>query len=165
MALREYVRLLRRWSWLILLGAVVAGAIAYLISRQMVPIYAASTTLLSTQVNAIGSSPDFDSLRASESLARTYVELMRKRPVLEAAIANLNLQMDTGELADNLTVRVIPNTQLMTLMVEDTDPVRAASIANELVRVFIAQNQERQAQRYAASKQSLERELARIRWR
>ncbi len=159
---KDYLRLLWRWLWLILLSAAVAGAVAYYASQQMVPVYSATTTMLSNHAPATGATPDLDSLRASESLARTYVELVRKRPVLEAVITNLDLDMPVEDLVENITVRVVPNTQLMTLTVEDTDPVRAASIANEVVSVFSEQNQQRQAQRYAASKQSLEQELTRI---
>lgn len=162
MMLKDYLRLVWRWSWLILLSAAIAGVLAYYVSSRMTPVYSATTTLLSNHAPAMGASPDLDSLRTSESLARTYVELVRKRPVLDAVIANLDLDMDARDLAEQITVKVVPNTQLMTLTVEDTDPMRAARIANEVVSVFSEQNQHRQAQRYAASKQSLEQELARI---
>ncbi len=54
----------------------------------------------------------------------------------------------------------IINTQLMTVSVQDTDPARAALLANTLVQVFSDQIQADQASRYADSKTSLEDQLA-----
>jgi capsular exopolysaccharide synthesis family protein len=158
----QYIWLVIRWSWLIALSAVVAGIVAFEVSQQIVPTYAASTTLLINQAPAASLSPDFNSVRASESLARTYVELLDKRPVLEVVIANLKLNTTPEALVKRIKVTLIPSTQVITLGVEDTDPQRAADIANEIVAVFSEQNQELQTRRYAASKQILEQELSRI---
>lgn len=162
MILQQYVRLLMRWWWLIVLSAGVAGAAAYLLSREMAPIYAASTTLLINPAPVTNAALDLDTLRASTSLGRTYSEMLRRRPVLEAVIADLQLTSSARELAQNVTVTLIPNTQLIMVTVEDTDPQRAADIANGIVRAFTAQNQVRQAQRYTLSKESLEQELIRL---
>lgn len=162
MILQPTIQLLWRWAWLIVLSAIIAGAGAFFLSQRMAPIYTASTTLLINQAPVTSVALDLDSLRASTSLARTYVELMRKRPVLEAVIDTLALDLNASELAGMVTIALVPNTQLILLTVEDTDPVRAADIANEIVNAFTLQNQERQAQRYASPKQGLEQELNRI---
>jgi len=48
---------------------------------------------------------------------------------------------------------------LIQLSVEDTDPARAAYIANEIPKVFIQQNVDLQTRRYADSKASLQRQI------
>jgi non-specific protein-tyrosine kinase len=56
-------------------------------------------------------------------------------------------------------VQPVRDTTLIEVRVEDTDPQRAAGIANALVVEFAEQNQELQTSRYAASKESLSRQL------
>lgn len=162
MELKQFLRLLWRRSWLIILMIGVAGTAAYLVSKQSVPVYEASTTLLINPARANIGALDFNALRASESVAKTYVELLSKRPVLEGVIANLQLSVKPEQLAKRMRVEIIQNTQLIDLIVEDTDPQRAADIANEIVRVFTQQNKDLQTSRYAASKQSLQQELAKV---
>lgn len=54
------------------------------------------------------------------------------------------------------------DTQLIEVRVEDTNPQQAADIANALVTEFADQNQAMQSLRYAASKQSLETQIAQL---
>jgi non-specific protein-tyrosine kinase len=82
--------------------------------------------------------------------------------VLEEVVANLKLADDPDALAGQITVSAVRDTQLIILTVEDTDPQRAADIANETVRVFSRQNQALQTSRYVDTRQSLERELAKV---
>ncbi|MFB3820099.1 MAG: Wzz/FepE/Etk N-terminal domain-containing protein, partial [Candidatus Methylomirabilales bacterium] len=44
--LRQYTALLLRWLWLIILGAFLAGASAYVVSELSTPIYEATSTLV-----------------------------------------------------------------------------------------------------------------------
>ncbi len=162
MELKQFIRLLWRWSWLIVVLIAIAGAAAYIVSKRTVPVYEASTTLLINQMPANGAAVDLNALRTSEELAGTYVALLRKRPVMEAVIANFALDTDPDQLAKRVKVSLIRDTQLIVVTVEDTDPQRAADIADEVVRVFSQQNRELQASRYAASKQNLQQELLRV---
>ncbi|MBU4186453.1 MAG: hypothetical protein KKC23_09705 [Proteobacteria bacterium] len=59
-------------------------------------------------------------------------------------------------------MKPIPNTPLMTVIVQDTDPTQAALLANTLVQVFSDQIQADQALRYTDSKKSLEDQLANL---
>jgi len=157
--LRRYFALLWQWAWLLILATVLTGGVAYLVSRRTTPVYQAATTLLINEAPATRSA-DYASVLASERLARTYTELITKKPVLEAVIAELDLPYDERELKSAIQVELVRDTQLIELKVEDTDPQRAAEIANTMVAVFTDQNQTMQAQRYAASKESLEAQLA-----
>jgi non-specific protein-tyrosine kinase len=162
LVLKHYAALLWRWSWLIVLCATLAGAAAFGVSAQTQPVYQSSTSLLINQARAANSGPDYTSLLTAERLAKTYAELMRKRPALDAVIANLKLDGDAEALAKRVSVSPVRDTQLLVLTVEDTDPQRAADIANQIVKVFAEQNQALQASHYGDTKQSLERELAKI---
>jgi capsular exopolysaccharide synthesis family protein len=162
MELRRYAALLWRWAWLIVLGALLGGSTALGVSWQMVPVYESSTTLLINQARASNASPDYTSLLTSERLAKTYAELLRKRPALDAVIANLKLDTDAEVLSTHVRTAAVRDTQLLLLTVEDTDTQRAADTANEIVKVFSQQNRDLQAGRYADTKHSMEQELTKV---
>jgi capsular exopolysaccharide synthesis family protein len=159
--LRRYMALMWHWGWLLVLAAVLAAASAYVVSKRMTPVYRASTSLLINEAPA-NKATDYTSLVTSERLARTYAELMTKRPVLEAIIDQLGLELDTRELGEAIDVQPVVDTQLIEVQVEHTNPVTAAAIANTLVTVFAEQNQSMQASRYAASKESLSEQMTQM---
>lgn len=153
--LRQYLTLLWRWAWLIALCALLAAGGAYAVSSRTEPVYQASATLLVNEATNRNVTPDLSTLTLSERLARTYSEFLRKRPVLERVIRELNLSMPPDALARLVTVRVVQNTQLITLDVEHTDPVLAATLANTIPQVFAQFNEEMQAERFARAKEGL----------
>lgn len=154
MELRRYFEIILRWLWLILIGAFLAGGIAFLVSGQQPRIYQASTTLLINQAsNPVQTS--MTDLMMSERLASTYRELLRKRPLLEATLAELGLAAEPDALAKRVSVSAVRDTQLLVLNVQDTDPVRAAALANKLPEIFVRMDQETRLGRLAVAKQSL----------
>lgn len=157
--LRRYLALLWHWTWLLLLFTLLAGLAAYLISARTTPVFLSSTRLLINEAPATKSA-DYASLLTSERLARTYTELLVTTPVLEQVISELDLDMTPRELQKNVIVELVTDTQLIVVQVEDTDPNRAAAIADRMVAVFSTQVQDLQAARYATSKQSLSDQLA-----
>lgn len=164
MELRQYFAVIWKWLWLIVLGTLLASGTAYLVSRNMAPIYRASTTLLINQARN-PSYTDYSSLITSERLAKTYAELLTKRPVLEEVASRLGLETEeTGEgtLPADIDVRPVRDTQLIELSVEGDDPGLAMEIANTLPEVFIEQNAEMQVSRFASSKENLAEQLVAI---
>jgi capsular exopolysaccharide synthesis family protein len=159
MELGRYIRLLLRWFWLIPLIALIAGAAAYVVNLRAIPIYESSTTLLINQTSSDSTTIDFNSLRTSEGLARTYVTLLYKRPILEQVIANLKLDIDPKRLEQKVSVSTVRDTQLIVLTVEDPNPQLAAKIANEIVHVFGQYMRDLQASRYATTQENLQQEL------
>lgn len=163
MELKRYAALGWKWLWLIVLSSALAGLASFAVSYATTPVYEASTTILINQAPA--SRPggtDYNSVLASERLARTYAELLRKRPVLEEVVAALSLNTTPDALAKRMRVAVLRDTQLIALSVEDTSPEQAAAIANEVVEVFSRQNRELQASRYGDSRQGLQAELNKL---
>jgi capsular exopolysaccharide synthesis family protein len=157
--LRDYLALFRRRWWLVILLVLVGGAGAFSLKQLSDPVYEAATTILINQ--APGSLPDADAVLQGQRVAYTYAELLHQRPVLEQVILNLGLDIDPDTLERDISVTPIRDTNLLELTVENTDPQLAADIANEIVRVFVQQNVEYQASRYAASLANLETELGR----
>jgi len=159
MELRQYFAIILRWLWLIVLGTVLAGGTAYVVSKNTTPVYQASTTLLISQARN-PTSPDYTAILTSERLAKTYAELLTKRPVLEEVARRLGLELKDGKFPATLNVQPVRDTQLIKLTVEDEDRQLAAQIANTLPEVFIEQNQTLQLSRFASSKENLAKQLA-----
>jgi succinoglycan biosynthesis transport protein ExoP len=133
--IRHYLYLIRRWIWLIVLGTIFSAGAAFLVSRGMPPVYQAKTTVMVS--NALTSqSADYNSVVTSQQLAITYSQMMTSREVLEGVIAQLNLKMTPEQLKNSLSATPIQDTQLISVVDEDTDPERAAKIANTAVLVF-----------------------------
>lgn len=156
--IQRYGGILRRWAWLIILAACAAGAIAFWVSKRSTPVYEAVTTVLINEAPATRST-DYTSIVTSERLAQTYSQLMTKQPVLESLITQSGIDLDVDQLKGMITVQPVQETTLIEVRVEDIDPSRAAEIANRLVDEFSKSNQELQASRYAASKESLARQM------
>ncbi|NMC14047.1 MAG: polysaccharide biosynthesis tyrosine autokinase [Chloroflexi bacterium] len=159
--LRQYIGLIWRWLWILIFATILAGILAFFISKRMTPVYQASTTLLINEAPS-NRATDYSSILTSERLARTYSEMLTKKPVLETVISNLVLDLEVKDLQKMINVELVRDTQLINIVVEDIDAVRAANIANELIKVFTDQTSSLQASRYASSKQNLEIQLARI---
>jgi tyrosine-protein kinase len=159
--LRRYLALGWHWGWLLILCTLIGGGAAWLLSRRMTPVYQAATLVL---VNEAPSTKalDMTTLQTSERLAQTYVQTMTTRPVLQGVIQRLGVSLSAQELKAMITARPVQNTQLIEITVEDTQPQRAADIANALVAEFASQNQAEQASRYAASKSTLTTQLGQL---
>lgn len=160
MDLREYVSLLWRWLWLIILGTVIAGAAAFLVSQNQAPVYRSSSILLVNEGTA--DSNEYRSLLVGEQLAQSYVKRLTNYEVLSQSLRNLGLTMDPADLQKTLQVALVDETQLISLSVSHADPHIASDLANEIPKVFAARNVAQQQERFASSKASLETELANL---
>jgi capsular exopolysaccharide synthesis family protein len=154
--LRLYLALLRHWAWLLILAAILTAAAAFFYTRTLTPVYSASTTMLVNEAPSTRST-DYTSIITSERLALTYAEMMKKRPVVDATLLRLGIAPE--QFSGSIMVKPVRDTQLLTVTVEDTDPTRAAQVSNTLVEVFSETIRSTQAERYAASKVSLQSQM------
>ncbi len=166
MDLRHYWHLLRKWVWLVIVGVLLFGGSAFVVSRNMTPVYAASTTLLVTPGSA-QALDNYSSLIASERLAQTYAQLLQSAPILEETYRRLESQsvtdLEAGGSVSGFSVSAQPvrDTQLLGVTVTGTDPDLIMIAANTLVEVFIEWQAEVQRARYAESKENLAAEMER----
>jgi capsular exopolysaccharide synthesis family protein len=158
--LRRYIDLFLRWWWLLLVCMALTGGLSYVTSAREAPVYQAVTSMLINEASSSKGSIDLNSLWLSERLARTYVELMQSEAILSEVISRLKCPFNVQILGTRLVVRLVKDTQLIKVSVEDTDPVRAAAICNLIPEVFISYNVSSQSSRFAESKKSLVREIA-----
>ena len=139
MELVHFLRLVRRWWWLLVAGVILGAGGAYGVSQAMTPIYRASATLLVNQTQTPGTIA-YNDVLASERLTKTYRELVTQDPVLQTVVDDLGLQMSAPELEGMIEVSAVPDTQLLRLSIEDADPGLAARLANAVSGAFIQSN-------------------------
>jgi len=153
-SISEYLKVIWRWAWFLILAALITGTAAYFITARQPSVYQAKTLVM---VNgASGSSYDsYMSIFSGTQLATTYAQTMTTQPILSEVENRLGFRV----YPENITVRQIEDTQLINIYVEDTDYNNAAAIANTLVTIFAEQVFTDQTSRYADLKSGLEKEL------
>ena len=150
--LGKFLSALWHWAWLVILAGVVAGVIAFLVSGIITPIYEANTTVLVNEAPS-NKAIDYSSLQLSSQLSQTYSQMIVKTPILIKVANNLGIpQIDPL----SVTAKAVTSTQLIYITAESEDPVMASKIANEIVTVFSEDLQTIQADRFSASKLSLQ---------
>ena len=78
-------------------------------------------------------------MSTSTQLTKDYAELIKSRTVTEGVIAHLQLDISHEALLKMLSVETSTDTRIVAIRVRDTDPYRAAEIANS-VRDVAAQH-------------------------
>jgi polysaccharide biosynthesis transport protein len=134
MELKTYFAPLGKWWWLILASTLIATVTSYLAVSQQPPTYRTYATLL------IGSAisnpnPSGNDFWLSQQLAETYTTLAQRAVVRQAVMDSLGITWLPGYMT-----RVVPNTQLIEIIVTDTNPERAMVVANELANQLIRQS-------------------------
>jgi len=130
--LSRYMMLAKRWAWLLILGVVICGGATYAVSKIMRPTYQASTTLILT----VGTGPSaYDTTTATLEALPTYASLIPTPIVLNPVLAQ-HPGLTIQQLQGMMTVKPQSNTQLIELDVENTNPVLAAQLANEISQSF-----------------------------
>lgn len=131
--LNRFLFLAKRWWWLVILGVVLCGGTTYGISKLIHPVYRATATLIvSFQLSSSAS----DGVTASLAAVPTYAQLLQSPSVLEPVVAQ-HRGMTLQQLSAMMTVTTKPNSQLIELDVDNTDPVLAMNLANEISDQFV----------------------------
>ena len=139
MELRHYYSIFLSWLWLILLGGIIAACAGFVISERLPRVYEASTTLIVGTVTT-SADADYNTVLASQQLAKTYSTILTSRAVLEAAIADLGLKesLTPEVLSKDVGAKTVRDTQLITLTVSQKDPKLAALLADSIARQLLA---------------------------
>jgi capsular exopolysaccharide synthesis family protein len=143
MELKKYIFPLRKWWWLVVASTLIAAIFSLLSNLRQPTIYQARTTLMiGTTIN--NPNPSSSELYLGQQLAAAYADLANREIVRNATMNSLGMK----GLPDYIA-RAIPNTQLIEITVNDTEPERAQRVANQLAAQLIllgpigAQSEER----------------------
>lgn len=133
MEINDYLKILRKRGWIMLVVAVIAAASAFAFSKMQTPIYSASVKLSVVPARAT----DWGSSNSLKDLLRNYAENIRTHTMAAVVIDRAQLDMDTTTLLGKLFVN--PDSSTFTLEIEarDRDPKVAMDMVDTMAKVFI----------------------------
>jgi polysaccharide biosynthesis transport protein len=132
--LRDYIRVLLRRKWLIIVAVLVAVGVSVALSLVSTKIYAASSQILAesqgtvfTQDGAIVSDP---------TGVATQVEVIRSRPVAIEVSKRLG---ERGQLVSAVRVSEVGTTRVISIVAESSDREVARDAATTYAKVYVEQ--------------------------
>lgn len=136
--LKEYFQIIKKRLWIIVLitfiGVIVSAIISFFL---LSPVYESNTTLIVNSDKAPGTEiMTTDQINVSEKLAITYGEIIKSKSVLDEVANTIGIKGGYEEIAEKINVSSINNTQIISVSVQDTNPQRAADIANSIPKAF-----------------------------
>ena len=135
--LTSIMETIKKWILLIVLFMILGLAGAVLYNSTAILKYQSKTTLyVEPSVSSAG--VDYQGILTNQKMVQTYAEIIKSRRVINKVIDNLNLNLTYEELMDELSLSSATDTQIITVAVKDSSPVRAAEIANEIAEVLIS---------------------------
>jgi capsular polysaccharide biosynthesis protein len=127
MEIGDYLRILRRRGWLIILMAVLTAAAAFAYSYIQPTVYESSLRLLVQPART-----DFGQAEATKALLRGYVQWINSSYRAQEVINELQLDMKPQELLGDVTVASDDSSFVIQINVENSDP----DLANDIARVW-----------------------------
>ena len=136
MTLRDYLTILGRWWWALLLGTALGAGGAFWMTSRITPVYESTAQMTVNQIQ----DPDgisYNTILGNQSLTVTYARLATSSKNLEKAVSSLAIAgLDANQLDGMVTARSIDKTFLIEVSAKDPDPVLAAMVANAVAEVF-----------------------------
>lgn len=137
MELGDYIRILKRRGWLIILLAVLTAGAAYGFSKAQTTVWQATSRLLIT------ARPDFGQTQAARELRRDFAVWLNSSLRAANVIDTLQLDMTPGELMGDVTIAPSTSESVIQLDVENTNPDVAKDIARVWAELLVAERDER----------------------
>jgi succinoglycan biosynthesis transport protein ExoP len=153
MELKQYVDIVKRWFWVLLLGLFLGASSGILISRIQTPVYQSTAELLVMRV------PDTSAsglaYLGEQQLADTFSQLITTQPVFDTVSNQLGFKVDST------TVRVQKdiNSDIIKVIAEDSDPQRSAAIANAVVAESIKRYVDLQVGQYTSVQNDVQTQI------
>ncbi|MBZ0294735.1 MAG: polysaccharide biosynthesis tyrosine autokinase [Anaerolineae bacterium] len=135
----KVLRALLKWWWLIVVAVALSTGAGYLIRSTQPDLYASTVTLQVGQDprTAVSST---SSIQAGANLINAYAVFVRRPFILQPVIDDLQLGITVNQFNDLIRLNDNPNASLLEVTVIDTDPDRAAVIANRLGEEAVRQS-------------------------
>ncbi len=163
MELRFYLDVLRRHALMMAITPLVALLVVLVAALFITPVYTATTTV--RVILDVGLADFILREDYNTRLLNTYAEVLESRPILTEALQRLAPRTDaltTDELRLNSTIAVVPDTELITIAVQNQDPVLARDLANTMAMLLIEYTQNLYVGSSRSTQQILEDQLASV---
>lgn len=144
MNLHDALKLLRKRKLLVFVAVLVCTGAALGASLATKPVYEASAKLLVVAQTGREGSVDsaYQGALLGEQLVKSLTEVLKSRRTAELTLTRYPEPIDSPlngrELAARVQAEPIPDTLVIDLRIDDTNPRRAQRLTNNLARTFIA---------------------------
>ncbi len=130
--LREIFYLLMSKLWIITLATVVVAVISFAVSKfYLTPVYQSQTKIYILNKTE-DSNITYAELQAGSQLTKDYKELITSRPVIEEVIAKFQSLLTYKEMVAKIGVTIPTDTRIVTILVDDENPIVAMNLANAI---------------------------------
>lgn len=136
MDLRDYLRVLRTSSALLLIGLLLGTGAAFGVNSQLTPQYTVSTQLF---VSTTGTDDLTTALQGSylaEGKVASYAQLLQSKQLATDVLDDTGLDLSPQDLIGRIGVEILSDTTILDVTVTDTSPERALAIARSIDREF-----------------------------
>jgi capsular exopolysaccharide synthesis family protein len=139
MELRDYLRIIRKRAWLIVLAGLLCPAAALVSSEATIPVYQATAKLLVVAKTdpGGGTASAYEGTLLSQQLVKSFAQILESRATAEAALRLDPQPFTPRQLQAKISAEPVTETLLINLSVEDTNPARAKRLANSVARAFM----------------------------
>lgn len=126
--------LLQHWIWIAATTVLCAAAGLLFTIFGMPPQYQAEATMIVNNRQDQTVSITNDQLVSAQKLVDTYSIIITNRGVIEPIMKNLNIEEDYEDFIENISVKALNNTQVMSIKVKNPDPQVALEIVTQIVQ-------------------------------
>lgn len=134
--LKEFLKLLGKRFWVVILGALILGTATLLYTKQMVkPQYDASIKIFVNNSSQDGSPITSGDQQVARRLVATYIGIIESDTVLDKVIAECGVKMDAGKLKRMIEAEAVGETEIFQLTVRSEDPRLSMELANTIAEV------------------------------
>lgn len=138
--IKDFFKYLIKNSLVILLVSVLFSFITFAYSKYIkVPMYETSTTLVLTQAidsNHYSDTISQNDISLNQKLVSTYSELIKSKRVLNQVIDSLELKGKASDIAKNITVSSVEDTEILKISVRNKNATLSRDIANKIAEIF-----------------------------
>ena len=165
--LKDYIKIIWKRRWLIAGIFIVVVIAAWFISGAMTPVYRASTKILIKTAGA-GQMDIFDQLSGTvRNQVENYIEILKSRSLAKSMGESMGLDVTEREgrfasLQKGISIQPIQGSDAITVSVDSTDPLEAATAANALVEAFKKRTQYENQSDVRAAREFIEKQLASV---
>jgi len=143
MELKEYLFIIRKRLWLIILLCLVSTITAAAGNKYLLKnVYEADTSLYVGKQTSDQNAIAYNDLIIGQSLVKDYRELAKSRTVAQDVVSELKkegkapAELNPNELSKKISVSLRGETRIIEIKVEDQNPASAVIYANKVANVF-----------------------------
>ena len=136
MELSQYLTLFRKRLGIVLVVAIIGGALAFLANREQPELYRAKVTLLTgTYIDL--PNPSSNEIRTGIELVPTYIALLNTYDLLDATVDAVGVPITADNLRTLINARLLEGTSLLEIEVTWNNPEQAQALVTELAQQLI----------------------------